>query len=44
LAVRLGDDRQVRHRLLQHLALARRTKIGISFPMIPWPMTLSPHD
>ena len=26
LAVRSGDDRRVRHRLLQHLALARRAK------------------
>ncbi len=41
-AVRSGDDRQARHRLLQHLSLARRTIIGISFPPVPWPMTLSP--
>jgi len=27
-AARLGDDRQACHRLLQHLALARRTIIG----------------
>jgi hypothetical protein len=36
------DDRQVRHRLLQRLALTRRAIIGISFLTIPWPMTLSP--
>ena len=41
-AARSGDDRQARHRLLQRLALARRAIIGISFPTIPWPMTLSP--
>ncbi len=41
-AVRSGDDRQARHCLLQRLALARRALIGISFPPIPWPMTLSP--
>ena len=39
VAVRSGDDRQVRHRLLQRLALARRAIIRISFPTIPWPMT-----
>ncbi len=39
LAVRSGDDRQVCHRLLQRLALARRAIIGIYFPPIPWPMT-----
>jgi len=39
VAVRSGDDRQVRHRLLQRLALARRAIIGICFPPIPWPMT-----
>jgi len=37
--VRSGDDRQVCHRLLQRLALARRAIIGIYFPPIPWPMT-----
>jgi len=37
--VRSGDDRQVCHRLLQHLALARCAIIGIYFPPIPWPMT-----
>ena len=42
MAVRSGDDRQVCHRLLQRLALARRAIIGIYFPPIPWPMTLSP--
>ncbi len=41
-AVRSGDDRQARHCLLQRLALARRAIVGISFPTIPWPMTLSP--
>jgi hypothetical protein len=41
-AARSGDDRQARHRLLQRLALARRVIIGISFPTISWPMTLSP--
>ncbi len=40
--MRSGDDRQVCHRLLQRLALARRAIIGIYFPPIPWPMTLSP--
>ena len=39
MAARSGDDRQVCHRLLQRLALARRAIIGMSFPMIPWPMT-----
>ena len=39
MAVRSGDDRQVCHRLLQRLALARRAIIGIYFPPIPWPMT-----
>jgi len=39
MAVRSGDDRQVCHRLLQRLALARRAIIGIDFPPIPWPMT-----
>jgi hypothetical protein len=39
MAVRLGDDRQVCHRLLQRLALARRAIVGICFPPIPWPMT-----
>ena len=39
MAVRSGDDRQVCHRLLQCLALARRAIIGIYFPPIPWPMT-----
>ena len=39
--MRSGDDRQVCHCLLQHLALARRAIIGISFPPIPWPMTWS---
>ena len=38
-AARSGDDRQARHRLLQHLALARRAIIGIFFPPITWPMT-----
>jgi hypothetical protein len=42
VAVRSGDDRQVRHHLLQRLALTRCAIIGISFPTIPWPMTLSP--
>ena len=42
MAVRSGDDRQVCLRLLQRLALARRAIIGIYFPPIPWPMTLSP--
>ncbi len=42
MAVRSGDDRQVCHRLLQRLALARRAIIGIYFSPIPWPMTLSP--
>jgi hypothetical protein len=42
VAVRSGDDRQVCHRLLQRLALARHAIIRISFPTIPWPMTLSP--
>ena len=42
MAVRSGDDRQVCHRLLQRLALARRAIIGIYFPPIPWPMILSP--
>ena len=42
MAVRSGDDRCVCHRLLQRLALARRAIIGIYFPPIPWPMTLSP--
>jgi len=37
--MRSGDDRQVCHRLLQCLALARRAIIGMSFPPIPWPMT-----
>ncbi len=37
--MRSGDDRQVCHRLLQRLALARRTIIRIYFPPIPWPMT-----
>ena len=41
-AARSGDGRQARQCLLQHLALARCTIIGISFPPIPWPMTLSP--
>ncbi len=41
MAVRSGDDRQVCHRLLQRLALARRAIIGIYFPPIPWPMTLT---
>ena len=40
MAVRSGDDRQVCHRLLQRLALARRAIIGIYFPPIPWPMTV----
>jgi len=40
--VRSGDDRQVCHRLLQRLALARRAIIGIYFLPIPWPMT--PHS
>ena len=35
-----GDDRQVCHRLLQRLALARRAMIGKYFPPILWPMTL----
>jgi len=39
--MRLGDDRQVCHCLLQRLALARRAIIGIYFPPIPWPMTLT---
>ena len=39
MAVRSSDDRQVCHRLLQHLALARRAIIGIYFPPRPWPMT-----
>jgi hypothetical protein len=39
--VRSGDDRQVCHRLLQRLALARRAIIKIYFPPIPWPMTLT---
>jgi len=43
-AARSGDDRQARHRLLQRLALARRAIIGMSFPPIPWPMTLGKHD
>ena len=38
--MRSGDDRQVCHRLLQRLALARRAIIGICFPPIPWPMTV----
>jgi len=43
--VRSGDDRQVCHRLLQRLALARRAIIGIYFPPIPWPMTrIGPAD
>ena len=42
MAVRSGDDRQVCLRLLQRLASARRAIIGIYFPPIPWPMTLSP--
>ena len=40
VAVRSGDDRQVRHRLLQRLALARHAILaGITIPPIPWPMT-----
>ncbi len=40
MAIRSGDDRQVCHRLLQHLALARRAILaGITIPPIPWPMT-----
>ena len=42
VAVKSGDDRQVCHRLLQRLALARRAIIRMSFPTIPLPMTLSP--
>jgi hypothetical protein len=42
--VRSGDDRQVCHRLLQRLALARRAIIGMYFPPIPWPMTQLKHD
>ena len=42
MAVRSGDDGQVCLRLLQRLASARRAIIGIYFPPIPWPMTLSP--
>ena len=44
-AARSGDDRQARYCSLQLLALARRAIIWISFPPIPWPMTLSrtPH-
>jgi len=42
MAVRSGDDRQV-CRWLQRLALARRAIIGIYFPPIPWPMTLTDH-
>jgi len=41
MAVRSGDDRQVCHRLLQRLALARRAIIRIYFPPIPWPMTVT---
>jgi len=37
-AARSGDDRQARHHLLQHPALARRAIFGISSPLIPWPM------
>jgi len=37
--MRLGDDRQVCHRLLQRLALVRRAIIGIYFPPIQCPMT-----
>ena len=41
--VKSGDDRQVRHRLLQRLALARRAILaGITILPIPWHMTLSP--
>ena len=44
MAVRSGDDRQVCHRLLQRLALARRAITGMSFPPIPWPMTKKSFD
>ena len=45
MAVRSGDDRQVRHRLLQRLALARRAILArITIPPIPWPMTDTQDD
>ncbi len=41
VAVRSGNDRQVRHHLLQRLALARcATLAKITIPPIPWPMTI----
>ena len=42
MAVRSGDDRQVRHRLRQRLALARCAILaGITIPPIPWPMIVT---
>ena len=41
VAVRSGNDRQVRHHLLQRLALARcATLAKIMIPPIPWLMTI----
>ena len=40
VAVRSGDDRQVRHRLLQRLAFSKTRHFSWDMiPPIPWPMT-----